>query len=426
MYKLVPILTNAPKNAPNSIALVKHGKVKIFTGKKKMDLSVRWYVYFYYFNPMTGRMDKKWMRSFGANRFKTKKERMEILNSAKLSVKELLEEGWSPSDNIYPNKSVSVTDENEATVLDTLSAIRLAVESKSHHFSNSTLSTYKYSSRLFISWLDSNDIGGIPIEEFTRRHANRFFNYLRERKSEDGEKLSITTENNYKTMVKGIFSWLLKEEIITKNPLSGISKQRTKPKKNAPFTRSEFNRVTEWLKLNDEYLFKFITVITLEFLRSIDGCRLKVGDVSLADDLLTVDTKADDRKRKILVGQVKSILEEMDIASYPDDHFVFTHLEMPGQWDRSETGRRDYFGRRFKKCKTALGLRNELTIHSFRHTLALDLFQTFKKEGLTDLEAKMKMLPITGHNSLSGLEKYLRSIDADIPEDYSNLFSLKF
>jgi hypothetical protein len=35
--------------------------------------------------------------------------------------------------------------------------------------------------------------------------------------------------------------------------------------------------------------------------------------------------------------------------------------------------------------------------------------------------AKSKLMQITGHSSMKALEQYLRSIDAELPEDYSKM-----
>ena len=36
-------------------------------------------------------------------------------------------------------------------------------------------------------------------------------------------------------------------------------------------------------------------------------------------------------------------------------------------------------------------------------------------------EAKSKLMLITGHSSMTALEKYLRDIDAELPQDYSEM-----
>lgn len=66
------------------------------------------------------------------------------------------------------------------------------------------------------------------------------------------------------------------------------------------------------------------------------------------------------------------------------------------------------------------------SIYSTRHTVAVDLFLSSKEQGLTDLEAKHKLMPITRHKSLSGLENYLRDIGASLPKDYSKNYSINF
>jgi hypothetical protein len=40
---------------------------------------------------------------------------------------------------------------------------------------------------------------------------------------------------------------------------------------------------------------------------------------------------------------------------------------------------------------------------------------------MSQYETKSEMMPISGHQMMVGLEKYLRDIDAELPEDYSIL-----
>jgi len=43
------------------------------------------------------------------------------------------------------------------------------------------------------------------------------------------------------------------------------------------------------------------------------------------------------------------------------------------------------------------------------------------RKTLTPFETKSKLMLITGHSTMTALEKYLRDIDAELPEDYSKL-----
>ena len=59
-------------------------------------------------------------------------------------------------------------------------------------------------------------------------------------------------------------------------------------------------------------------------------------------------------------------------------------------------------------------------VFSFRHTYITKLYRELEK--LHDPNtAKNKLMQITGHSTITALEKYLRDIDAALPEDYSNL-----
>ena len=42
---------------------------------------------------------------------------------------------------------------------------------------------------------------------------------------------------------------------------------------------------------------------------------------------------------------------------------------------------------------------------------------------LSDFAAKSVLMQITGHTTMKALEKYLRDIDAELPDDYSKLLN---
>ena len=73
------ILTNEYINEYISMAKKMYSEPKIYDAKG--NLSERWYVYFYFRNPETGKMKKQKSIFKGANRFKTRAERMEVLNT---------------------------------------------------------------------------------------------------------------------------------------------------------------------------------------------------------------------------------------------------------------------------------------------------------------------------------------------------------
>lgn len=112
-----------------------------------------------------------------------------------------------------------------------------------------------------------------------------------------------------------------------------------------------------------------------------------------------------------------------DLSKFNRTDYLFTPTG-PGAWVTKEVNRRNYFSSRFKKVKDKLGLGEEYGLYSFRHTYITKLYRELRKNA-SPFETKSKLMLITGHTSMTALEKYLRDIDAELPEDYSNLLQPK-
>ena len=111
-------------------------------------------------------------------------------------------------------------------------------------------------------------------------------------------------------------------------------------------------------------------------------------------------------------------LSSFDLSN--PDHLLFTPDGAPGNWATEEPNRRDYFSARYGRVKKALGFGVEYNIYSFRHTVTIKLYKELRKQYHIS-ETLDRLMLITGHESVSGLKNYLRSIDAELPEDWSEL-----
>ncbi len=98
---------------------------------------------------------------------------------------------------------------------------------------------------------------------------------------------------------------------------------------------------------------------------------------------------------------------------------MFTPDGFGKEWTTTENNKRGFFGKKFKKVKDKFNLGADYGFYSFRHTFITKLYKNFV-ENSTPFEAKSKLMLITGHSTMTALEKYLRDIDAVLPEDYSN------
>ncbi|KAF9659326.1 tyrosine-type recombinase/integrase [Tenacibaculum mesophilum] len=166
-------------------------------------------------------------------------------------------------------------------------------------------------------------------------------------------------------------------------------------------------------------------------MRPVEICRLKVKDIDLQNNtILFAETKTE-RANILIIEPLKEVFQKMTLENYNADDFLFTKKEIPGKWEvKKESSKNEFFSRRFKKLKDDIGkeinLNDNHSIYSARHTAAKILFTSFKKQGLTDLQAKHRLMTITRHKSLNGLENYLRDIGASLPDDYTENYIIKF
>lgn len=254
-----------------------------------------------------------------------------------------------------------------------------------------------------------------------------FLNELTDKNNRD---VGSTTRNNYRRLISSLISQMVNDDILEFNIVSSIPKLKTNVKKNQPFTKKQLVEIKKYLLENDKYLYTFMKFIMYALMRNVEVCRLQVKDIDLDNNLIKVTSKTEDTSTILIIPTLKQVLIEMKLENYSNETFIFTKNQAPGQWDAKERTKVNFFSRRFDKMRKKIGDRIKLNpnhnIYSSRHTTALDLFFSFKRQGLTDLETKYKLMTITRHKSLSGLESYLRDIGGSLPEDYSEDFTLDF
>ncbi|RXP54525.1 hypothetical protein EC396_09075 [Lutibacter sp. HS1-25] len=83
------------------------------------DLSKRWYVYFSYRNPKTGKLKRVTPLYGEANKYKTKEDRLYILSAYRKKILELLKKGYNPFDEnaeLHQKETDPIVEKVVATV----------------------------------------------------------------------------------------------------------------------------------------------------------------------------------------------------------------------------------------------------------------------------------------------------------------------
>ncbi len=382
------------------------------------NIAKRWYVYFSFRNPNTGLLEKQTPIYGGANNFRTKQERYEVLNAYRKSLKKLLEDGLSPYvDNEKTLEAISqkarlqTTQEKEESPLAITEAFATAVKIKQSVLSQTSFPGFNSNVKRFEKWLLARGLASVLA--ITKKMVIDYLNEVL-------ENTSPRTRNNTRIDLGSLFQTLEDNEIILENFVKKINVLKATPERNKTYTNTLQADIYKYMEENDKILLLFVKFISYNYLRPIEVCRLQVGDLDLVDRKLYVRAKNSPIKTKIIPEIL--INELPDLSKMDKNHSLFTPLAIGGEWETSETDKRDYFSKRFKKVKDHFKLGKNYGLYSFRHTFITKLYSEFAKT-MTPNEAKSKLMLITGHNTMDALEKYLRDIDAVLPEDYSNFLN---
>jgi len=378
----------------------------------KGDLSKRWYLWWSFRNPKTGKLQRQGSIDTNINIHKTRKKRMEALLKLQSVIERGLEEGLinpyqtTQNTNVTTSKiqpQTSIT-EPQTTISE---AFEMALKYAEKNYKPSSFKLTKNLTRQFERWTKEHKI--IDIQQITRRTVEKYLNEIESRSS-------TRNRNNIKSVLSMIFSFLVRQHIIERNFIKEIPTLKTKPKRHKTYTLEQETDIFNHLEKNDKLLSLFIKFISFNMLRPVEVCRLQVKSLNIAEKKLYFEAKNKAYKTKIIPD---ILLKELpDLSAYDPDCHLFTPNGI-AKTTKTVDQLRDHWSARFKKVvKDHFGLHEDHTMYSFRHTFITKLYNELCKK-YAPFETKSRLMLITGHTSMSSLEKYLRDIDAALPEDYS-------
>ena len=418
-----------PKTVPKTVEKIyiirmeepQYSKVKLFIPRDKngrITVERPWHIYFYFRNPITGKFDSrsKFIRKHGINKYyKTVKQRKLYGQKLVQAYTELLNDGYDPYENTIPQEE-SINFTNEIVSIEF--ALKKALENKKAVWAKSTIQSCVYRVDEFIAFAKRHHFSDLPSDQLMRKHVVEFLRTIKD----SGQ--SMTSVNNYRNTLGSILSEMVQLEYLPYNFIRDIKKERSNPVRNHPFTNRQVADIKKYLEANDPYLLTYIRVISYSFLRNSEVLRLTVGDVDLKNRLITVKTKDRSLEKVFIIDQLMDIFKKMQLEQHPKSHFVFSRNDGPGEWEAELKTKKKVFSDRFRPVKKKFNFGREFTLYSFRHTFAINLYNQFISQGLSETEALIKMLPITRHRSIDMASNYVREKQRMLPRDYSKDISI--
>ncbi|RCU58887.1 site-specific integrase [Oceanihabitans sediminis] len=425
---------------------------KLTKKEQKTALSKPWYVYYSFRNPETGKLIQQKRIKASANSYKTRKERLAILKPIQRKLADILDAGYNPylkdnshvRDNLMGGRKIVVKEEPKPIINDapkTVEVIRaipketlqvkdvaakeenitiveaqkLVLDTKEQVLNSNSFPKFKSRINQFYRWLYENGFKETDsIDKINKKIVIQYLNQVL-------QKTSARTRNNARTDISTFIQTLIDNDVLHNNFVKEINKLTSKAKRNKSYNSTQLRDIKEYMEENDPLLSLFVDFIYYGFLRPIEVCRLKIGDINLIDNKMHVQAKNKLVKEKIIP---KILLDKIpDLSSFSPSDYLFTKSQIGGEWEIKEGSKREYFTNRFKKVKQHFGLSVDYSLHSFRHTATTELYKKISKEpNMSPHAVKSKLMLITGHSSMSALESYLRDIDAELPEDFSRFY----
>lgn len=396
------ILTNAYENAYDLKIMKNYSNPKIYDAGGS--LTKRWYIYYSFRNPITKKLVRQTPIYGGINVLKTLSERKKAAKNLCWAVQRHLDGGFNP----YVTSKFDTLD-LKYTIKD---AFDYALRKKNTVLSENSYSDFKTRIKKFKRWLIENGIDELQsIETITKKVVIIHLNEI-------AETTSARNRNNTRSNLLMLFKVLEDDEIITDNFVDDIAVLKSTPERNKSYTSTQEKNIEKIIE-SEPILSVFIKLISYNFLRPIEVCRLQVKDIDVVDKKIYIRAKNQPVKTKIIPDIM--IKELPKLAHLDPNSFFITPNGFGMQWNATETTRRnaisDIFRERFK---IPLKLGKEYGLYSFRHTYITKLYNELVKNS-TPFEAKSKLMLITGHTTMTALDKYLRDIDAVLPDDYSKM-----
>ena len=285
-------------------------------------------------------------------------------------------------------------------------------------FSERTVETYGGCTKQFLEFLQEYYPRISSLEKVTKDVVRDYQGYLREYRDGKGSSLSNGTQAVKLKAIRKLFSYLMKADLILKDPTSVITfpKEEQRLPRNVPSEKQVadlLDRLTPRspLELRNRAIVELLYACGI---RTSELCSLKIGDVDLKEQTVTVVRGKGGKSRIVPIGQyatlyIRQYLEEgrkyMLVGRTEDPGYLF--LSTRGNpFDKSSINKTV-----MKTVSRTANLKKKLSCYCFRHAVASHLLA--HKVDVTYIAQ------LLGHSSLKTTQKYLRVEIGDLKRMHS-------
>ncbi|WP_286155815.1 site-specific integrase [Parabacteroides goldsteinii] len=302
---------------------------ELYTGKE-------WYVGFYAFDPLQGKMRRKKIK---INFIKGTTKRRKYGEGLKQRLIEKLSKGWNPwieQENSNAYHTFTEVLELYRKYADKMFADEL--------WRPDTHKTYISYCRNLENW--NNEENKVPITyiyQFNQDFCAKFLESIYIDRDN-----SATTRDNYRSFLNNFSEYCLQHSFISANPIAGIGllSRRNKKKKRTTLPDAELIRLQEYLIQKNKHYLLACYILNYCFIRPKEMSMLRIHNFSLKyQTVFVADTVSKNRSDGTITlpAKVIRLMLDLDIFNYPGDFYLFSDKFLPGEKFREPKQFRDYW-----------------------------------------------------------------------------------
>lgn len=334
------------------------------------NLNGKWYIEYSYRDERSGKLER--FRTYqGFNLLPTTEEKRTHAQEIIKSISERLLAGWTPFDFekvsydnqiIYDIQSKAYGNRTD-TGKNLLYFINLFLSDKKPFVGRKTWQDYTSKLRLLHHWLHIQGKEEIYAQEITNDLIKDYVLYMMQER-----KLEKRTINDSKQRISQLFNWMVKNQMLDKNPIYDLPQPKQKNDYSAqPMTKKEASFLLNYIKKNDKQLHLFCSMIFYCAIRPGTELRLlKIKDINLFTNTIKINCEnaKTDGGMITIPDKLVKILEKMRFTSMNRDFYLFGKGGKPGV----EPWGKNHFRVEFNKHRDAVGFPKEFKLYSWKCT----------------------------------------------------------
>ena len=300
-----------------------------------------WYVGFYAFDPVLGKMRRKKIK---INFIKGLTKRRKYGEDLKKRVTEKLLKGWNPWIEVDNPSAYH-------TLVDVFSSYRKFLEKMTSdgNYRNDTYDSYTSYLRNIENWNLEQKVPVTYIFQFNEEFCSKFLEYVYIDRDN-----TIYTRNNYLGFIRTFSTWCIQQRYFKTNPVEGISNlgNRRMKKQRTIIAEADMIRLSEYLATKNKYFLLASYILTYCFIRPKEMTLIQLHHFSLQRQTLFVpDTVSKNRRDGTITlpSKVIRLMLDLNVFNNPTDCYLFSDGFMPGRVKRDPKMFRDFWNNYVRK-----------------------------------------------------------------------------